>query len=389
MTLDVLILGAGISGLSTAWKLKKENPSIKLKIIDRASRVGGSIQSWRSPSGQLYEMGPRSFRDDPKIRALLSDLGLDDQVIPASKMARKRYLLKDGKCLPIRSLGVSFFLKAIYQSLLSSREFVDDESVYDFFSKRYGDQFATFFADSLVTGIYAADSKTLSMKCAFPGLFKSGSLIKSFVKNRTKLLTLKSGLSSIPEALYSRLKDDIELETDVIRVLENGEVQTSRGSVFAQRVISTLPRPDLVPYTSVTVVVCGFEKPGLLPSGFGVLAAKISHADLLGVVFDSSVFPEQSTTMPSRCTFMFGGARSPHFSDLSDSQIMQHVQTSLREYFNVSEHPSEFKIWRAKAAIPAFPVGFANIRERMQIEGSVTNSGSWMSGVSLSDCIYN
>ncbi len=385
--LDVLILGAGISGLSTAWKLKLENPAIKLKVLERTNRVGGSIYSLKSSSGQLYEMGPRSFRDEPKMRALLSSLSLDDQIITASKETHRRYLLLNDRCVSLFSLGGWFFFKALYRDIFCSKGAVEDESVYEFFSKRYGEEFASLFADSLVTGVYAADSKTLSMQCAFPALWKSGSLFKSFWKNRLQLLTLKSGLSTLPEALYERLKNEVQLETDVGEITDVGRVETSRGLLQARKVISTLPRPDLLPYTNVTIVSCGFDKPNLLPQGFGMLVPTVSHKELLGVVFDSSVFPQQTTSMPSRCTFMFGGARCPSFSANSDEEIMQKVESALARYFNVQEPVAEFNIWRADGAIPAFPVGFAQVREWMQKDQVITHSGSWMSGVALADCI--
>ena len=49
----------------------------------------------------------------------------------------------------------------------------DDESVDSFFSRRFGDAFARTLGSALVHGIYAADSRLLSLRAAFPQLHAS------------------------------------------------------------------------------------------------------------------------------------------------------------------------------------------------------------------------
>lgn len=41
--IDVLIIGAGISGLVTAYKILKKDPSIKVLLIEASNRIGGHI----------------------------------------------------------------------------------------------------------------------------------------------------------------------------------------------------------------------------------------------------------------------------------------------------------------------------------------------------------
>lgn len=49
----------------------------------------------------------------------------------------------------------------------------DDESVDSFLSRRFGDAFARTLGSALVHGIYAADSRSLSVRAAFPVLRES------------------------------------------------------------------------------------------------------------------------------------------------------------------------------------------------------------------------
>ena len=49
----------------------------------------------------------------------------------------------------------------------------DDESVDAFFARRFGDAFSRTLGSALVHGIYAADSRRLSVRAAFPTLCAS------------------------------------------------------------------------------------------------------------------------------------------------------------------------------------------------------------------------
>ncbi len=56
----ILILGAGISGLSAAWYLSKVAPEYQVTILEKQHRAGGWIESSEG-QGVLFEKGPRIF----------------------------------------------------------------------------------------------------------------------------------------------------------------------------------------------------------------------------------------------------------------------------------------------------------------------------------------
>jgi oxygen-dependent protoporphyrinogen oxidase len=65
---------------------------------------------------------------------------------------------------------------------------IEDESLDSFLSRRFGEDFATIFGSALVHGIYACDSKELSVKAAFPGLWKAeergmGSVVMGYLRD--------------------------------------------------------------------------------------------------------------------------------------------------------------------------------------------------------------
>ena len=78
---NIVVLGAGISGLSLAWKLKQKFPEdCKITILEKSHRPGGWIRSIEQ-DGFLFEQGPRSCRPKGAGLAtlkLIEELGLRD-----------------------------------------------------------------------------------------------------------------------------------------------------------------------------------------------------------------------------------------------------------------------------------------------------------------------
>ena len=72
----VIIIGAGLSGLLTAYRLKKEG--ISFKILEARSRIGGRINTVSGSDSTPVEMGATWFGDQHRhLKALLEELGID------------------------------------------------------------------------------------------------------------------------------------------------------------------------------------------------------------------------------------------------------------------------------------------------------------------------
>ena len=72
---DVIIIGAGLSGLSTAYQLKKAG--INFKILEAQSRLGGRIESIYGKQDTPMEMGATWFGEEHlNLIKLLSELNI-------------------------------------------------------------------------------------------------------------------------------------------------------------------------------------------------------------------------------------------------------------------------------------------------------------------------
>lgn len=74
---EVVIIGAGITGLTLAWRLQQRGQ--RVLIVEARDRIGGRVRSIPATSGSGFvELGPTWFGDQhEKLRRLLQELGID------------------------------------------------------------------------------------------------------------------------------------------------------------------------------------------------------------------------------------------------------------------------------------------------------------------------
>lgn len=354
-----------------AWELKKRG--IAYTLFEKENRPGGWIRTTQD-QGALFEWGPRSIRraDADATLALIDELSLSSEIIEASPEAKRRYLLEKGQ-LKVAN-GFSLLSFALIRDLFVSKCALEDESVYDFFSRRFSSHMAGRLIDPLVKGIYAGDPKTLSMRAAFPKIWELEQSSRSLIlgalkqkKGKKGIITLKNGLGSLVEALSSRL--DLELNSEVKALkFEGGKVQVN--SQEFDHVISTLPAYALarllapgtlsglllqIPFVSVGVVHLAYKKPINTYQGFGYLVSSSEKEDILGVIFDSSVFPEHNGNYPTRLTVMT--SRSEGLEKVALLAVAKHLQ--------IDEAPSFIHSYVAKNCIPQYPVGFHHLLQEI------------------------
>ena len=243
---NVLIVGAGISGLATAWGLQRRGR--KVMVIEAAARPGGTIGSLRQ-DGCLIEMGPNStLETSPLIAVLLDELGIAQARIRARPAAAKRYVLRAGQLIAL-PLTLSAFLSTPLFSwraklALLREPFIPrfrgegDETVAHFVRRRLGSEFLDYAIDPFVAGVYAGDPERLSLRAAFPRLYelerRHGSLIRGQIfgarerrrnaeksKQAATMMSLRDGMQTLTDAIARRL-DRLVLDTRAVGLARDG-----------------------------------------------------------------------------------------------------------------------------------------------------------------------
>ena len=108
LNLNTVIIGAGISGLSTANFLSKKITNFL--IIESSDKVGGIIDSFES-EGYTCENGPNTvLNNNMGVQELIDDLNLSEEIIyPDEQGVKNRYVLLNGKPAKIPLTFYDFF----------------------------------------------------------------------------------------------------------------------------------------------------------------------------------------------------------------------------------------------------------------------------------------
>lgn len=420
----VVIIGAGISGLALGWALKQQDPDLDLVILEKNHRPGGWIETIHTENF-LFEQGPRSCRTSGTGLAtlqLVEELGLQDEVIFPSPAAKRRYLYTNHQlqALPSGLLSLIFsrlmkdLLPALWNDLKTAASRLPDETVFDFFSRRFSPEIAEKFIDPLCSGIYAGDIRSLSVSACFPLLYKweqeHGSILKgmwrhkkhenlecsSFVKKIQKhsLFTFKNGMEVLVHKLHSNLTPHIQFHSPVKAILTEADglkVLTETGkAIHAAHVFDTRPCPQ-ISMASVAVVSMGWHEKVLRKEGFGYLIPSKEKQSLLGIVWDSSAFPQQNRSPnETRLTAMVGGSHMADFPSCQPEKLIEISLRSIKEHLQISLPPKTIRLKIARHAIPQYHVG--HLRKISEIDRTsppgVTLLGSSLYGVSVNDCVH-
>lgn len=407
MTVDVVVIGAGISGLAVAHALTRRGRSVA--VLEAAPRAGGVIATVRR-DGALYERGPNSTLDtSPRIGELLHDLAIGHERMDAGAIAARRYIVRGGT---LRSLPTS------PQALVTSTAFTPaaklrllrepfiapapdgvEESIATFVRRRLGQEFLDYAIDPFVAGIYAGDAERISVAAAFPRLRalerQYGSLLKGQVRgarerrasgevarNSAGSFTFRNGMQTLTDAL-ARALAGLECEvraTGIAREAASFVVTGMRGGESltrrARSVVLAVPAPaagalvsELAPdaaralarieYAPVAIVVSVYRRADVAHplAGFGFLVPKKEKRRILGTLFSSSMFAGRAPADCVLLTTFAGGRRNPEVVALSDAQLAAAVQSELAALVGARGAPQWQDVVRWPHAIPQYELG--------------------------------
>ncbi|MBS1795297.1 MAG: protoporphyrinogen oxidase [Acidobacteria bacterium] len=424
----ICIIGGGISGLTTAFLLKRKGFAVT--VYEASAAAGGNIQTIRK-DGFTIEQGPNSLLKAPRLIDLVRLLDLEKKVIAAAENANKRYILADGK---LEAMGPKSFVNG-YFSLgtvfsLIREPFVrskspENESVADFVTRRLNAEFLDKAIDPFVSGVYAGDPRNLSMRSAFPKLYEMerdfGSLIMGTLRRKVekpdpnfpKTFSFEGGLKTLIDALAAEIGDGLHLSTPVgsIETLENGKFSVN-GAEFDAVVVSTpsYVAADLignrderlarllggVNYPQVAVVVFGVESSKIEKTldGFGFLIPSKEKRPILGTLFHSAVFPERAPRGFQLLMTFVGGVRAgKQLDEKSDAELKTLVAAELSKIIGLRGEPDFVHIKRWKRAIPQYRVGYEEVTKACA-DFEKRNAGlyfcsNFYRGISMSDCVKN
>jgi oxygen-dependent protoporphyrinogen oxidase len=133
---------------------------------------------------------------------------------------------------------------------------------------------------------------------------------------------------------------------------------------------------------SLHVVNLGYSEEVLPCTGFGYLVPTIEKERILGVVFDSKIFPQQNLRpKETRLTVMMR----------ENSDPLKTAVDAVSKHLGVWQVPCVHQVFCAPHAIPQFELGHLDkvnaIKKKLENLPRLKLIGNYLSGVSVSDCI--
>lgn len=434
--LDVLIIGGGISGLSSAWWLAQSGLSVEVWEADK--RPGGKILSTRQ-DGYLTERAAAmvmNFR--PEVTELVREAGLEKaKTVRQAAAESRRYLLYRGqlKALPMR-LGAMVAsplwslrgkLRLLAEPFIFSRGRVD-ESVSDFITRRLGREILEKAIEPFVAGTLASDPDQASAVATLPrlaaleqryGSITAGVLINRVLRRRTACTTdtfsFRSGMGNLVETLAQtpgvntctgHSVEELVRERDGWRV--TATTPEGQRSIFVRQVIMATPAPVAaalvtsldkelaellggINYAAVTVVHMGMDRDavGHPLDGAGFLAPRGESSSLTGNLWMSTLFPDRAPPGKVLLSSYLGGARAPQVMDWDDDRIVDEALRTLRPLLTLKADPEMIRIDRHRQALPvyhgAYQARMQSIAARLQRLPGLYLEANYRGGVSVRD----
>lgn len=434
-----VIIGGGITALNLAFQLQRRySHRIQITLIEKAA-LGGYLQT-DCYGDFLFERGPHSCRTSgggAHVLELLETLGMQEQLLHAHN-AHHRYLYMHRTLFALPRQPIKWLFSPLMRSSLpglltewSARSCTQEESVHAWTLRRLGQKTAEHLIDPMMRGIFAGDSKQLSMQACFPELVAKersygsltrallfspfqgkapGRLYSPWVQSQRShgIFTLQGGWKQLVEALTARLASTVILcaQSEVlalepmegkekIRIIMAGKpieadvVHLTTPAHTAARLLKmSAPQAafhlDQIPFNGVLIAHVGFKCACLPYKGFGYLIPTWEDRELLGVVWDSSIFPQQNQHPDhTRLTIML-------HPDTVDPE--QKVYEALKVHLKITTKPDVLQFHLLKNAIAQYTLGHI---ERVQnakaaLAQTMPNLhllGSSYDGISLPACV--
>ena len=250
----IAIIGGGISGLATAYAVEQLAASRGLELetvlIEKDTRLGGKISSIRE-EGYLCEWGPNGFLDNKPMTLELCDrLGIRENLARSDDNARKRFIYSDAELHQLPENGPSFLrsnliswpgkLRIAKEFFVSKRTDEGDETLGEFGRRRLGAEALDKLIAPMVSGIFAGNPETMSLKSCFPRIYELeqeyGGLLRAMVRlAKKKRADQKAGKvvasAAGPGGTLTSFVGGIQELTDSATAALTGEVKTGSGVV--------------------------------------------------------------------------------------------------------------------------------------------------------------
>lgn len=439
---DILIIGAGLTGLTAAFHLSRNGKQVH--ILECSNRVGGQIHTFRE-EGFVFESGPNTgVVSYPEVAELFAALSPACQLETAHEEAKRRLIWKGDSFRELPSGLLSaittplFTLSDKFRILgepFRAKGTNPDESVGELAARRLGRSFLDYAVDPFLSGVYAGDPLKLITRYALPKLYNLEQQYGGFIKGtiakarlpkteRDRLATKQvfsavGGLDNLTQAMADAIgMQNITLSASgvTIRPSENGwqaVFTTPSGvqTIHANKVVTTTgvySLPELLPfipqgemekisnlkYAPVVQASVGIRNTGSLQfNAFGGLVPSCEKKDVLGILYPAACFNNRAPKEGALFSFFIGGVKHAELTRWPDDELKALIVHELHAMlkFPANVQPDMIRLFRHPRAIPQYEISsgerFAAIDRLEARYPGLTLAGNIKGGIGMADRI--
>ena len=434
MTVDVAVVGAGVSGLATAHELARRGYAVA--VLERQARSGGNAVSERL-GGFLMEHGPSSLNAAaPAAHEISGELGLERQRLDLGKGVRYRYLVRDGA---LRRLAAHPFglltsgylspksrLRVLTEPWIRARPKHDEESVAQFWGRRFGAEFADRVIDPLTGGIFGSEAERTSMAAIFPTILalerRYGSVTAGVLRRLlgggtmpgNKLFSWRDGVGALPAALTGRLGPALRTSVAVRRVTRHGgafRIDSGGAGVLDAAAVVIATQAHVAARLVETVDACAAEAAGAIESppqaviflgyeqgrlghpldAMGYLSAKAEGRPLAGALFCSTMFADRAPAGHVALAGYVGGARNRELALGPPAALVALAQSEFRDLLGVTGDPVVARVRQWPRGLPQYGLGHgmrvAALRALEARAPGLFVTGNYFAGPAVAICV--
>ncbi len=421
--MDVVIIGAGITGLSAAYALRQK---AKVTILEKSAILGGKLQTahLETPLGTaIVDGGAEScITRKPAAYDLINELGLD--VLDGGAETKGIFLLHDQEILEVPTNPMAFLTtkllsgsgksRVLQEPWIQARTINLDESLDSFLTRRIGTQAGRVFG-TVMAGIYNITPDQMSLQSSFRVLQEleqtNGSLVRGMLKRLPKksgriipkAIALQFGMKQLVQALELKLRESntaIRLETQIQKV-ETNKVLLSSGEVLqADAIILACPAPsaaallggqvgaalNALRHGGLGTVALAFPVFALehLKKYRGIMIPQSEAKAINAVLFTSHKLPSRAPNGVGILRVFFDANKLPK----SDTALLEVIRTELRQLLQLEAVPLAHQVFRWYD-FPRLEVGHL---ERVRVAEDLLPKNVFLAGASyrglgIPDCI--
>ncbi|MFQ5774495.1 MAG: protoporphyrinogen oxidase [Kiloniellaceae bacterium] len=434
MSVDVAVIGAGVSGLTTAYELSRRGH--RVAVLERQVRAGGNAVSERI-GGFLMEHGPSSVNAAAPVAAALSrSLGLDGLRCDLGSGVRYRYLTGEAGLRRISTHPLGFLfsdhlslqarIRLLAEPFVPPNRGDEEETVARFWGRRFGPEFVDRVIDPLVGGLFAGRAAELSMPAVFPALLdferRYGSITRAVLgRGRPgarmpgrRLYSWRQGIGTLPAALVRHLGPALKTGIAVRRLgpcPDGFRVEAGPAGSLAAKAIVIATQPHVaatllegmdgaaadaaaeIEAPPLAVVFLGYRREEVAHplDGLGYLTPASEGRALTGALFCSTMFPGRA---PEGCVAVagyIGGAPAPERARRGPADLIAAAQVEFRDLLGARGDPVIARVRQWPRGLPQYALGHsrrvAALRGTEDRRPGLFVTGNYFQGPSVAACV--